>query len=140
MDHPTATLAHPNRSQTLRWLRFNLVGMLGFLLQTATLWTLVHWSGFPTALSVAIAVFVAVSHNFMWHERFTWRDRPRQERARRWLSFNAASGVLSLITNIGLTLAVIRVTGLPVVASNVIAVMSASLLNFLIADRVVFRG
>jgi dolichol-phosphate mannosyltransferase len=139
MDYPAAILPSHYRAHAHRWLRFNIVGLMGFILQTATLWTLVQWSGLSASVSVAIAVIVAVSHNFLWHERYTWRDRPRTERARRWLSFNASNGVISLITNVGLTLAVIRLTGLPVVASNIIAVISASLLNFVIADRLVFR-
>jgi putative flippase GtrA len=136
----TTTFPNPYRAQAHRWIRFNLIGVMGFALQTATLWTLVHWSGLPSSVSVAIAVLVAVSHNFLWHERFTWRDRPRTERARRWLSFNISTGVISLITNVGVTMVVMTLTGLPVVASNIIAVVSASLLNFLIADRLVFRG
>jgi len=140
MNLPSTTFPDPYRAQAHRWLRFNLVGVMGFALQTLTLWTLVHWSGLSSSVSIAIAVLVAVSHNFVWHERFTWRDRPRSERAWRWLSFNASNGLISLISNVGLTLVVIRLTGLPVVASNVIAVISASLLNFVIADRLVFRA
>jgi putative flippase GtrA len=140
MNLPSTTFPDPYRAQAHRWLRFNLVGVMGFALQTLTLWALVHWSGLPSSISIAIAVLVAVSHNFLWHERFTWPNRPRTERARRWLSFHVSNGLISLITNVGLTLAVIRLTGLPVVASNVIAVISASVLNFLIADRLVFRA
>jgi putative flippase GtrA len=131
---------HLHRTQTERWLRFNLVGIMGFSLQTLTLSALVRWSGLPATLSVAIAVLVAVSHNFLWHERFTWHDRPRDERAWRWLSFNASTGVISVISNIGVTMAVMTFTGLPVLTSNIIAVASASLLNFVISDRLVFRN
>jgi putative flippase GtrA len=127
------------RAQAIRWMRFNLVGVMGFILQAATLWALVRWSGLPSALSVTIAVLVAVSHNFVWHERFTWNDRPRHERARRWLSFNASTGVISVISNVIVTAAIMTVTGLPVLASNLIAVVAASLLNFVISDRLVFR-
>src|SRR5262245_18304759 len=112
MDHSTAVYPTHYREHAQRWLCCNVVGIMGFALQTATLWTLVHWSGLPASVSVAIAVLVAVSHNFVWHERYTWPGRPRHERARRWLSFNMANGLISLITNVGLTLFVIRLTGL----------------------------
>jgi putative flippase GtrA len=121
-------------------MRFNLVGLMGFLLQAATLWALVHWSGLPASVSIAIAVLVAVSHNFLWHERFTWGDRPRHERARRWVSFNASTGVISVISNVCVTAAIMTITGLPVLPSNFIAVIAASLVNFVISDRLVFRG
>lgn len=128
------------RTQAERWIRFNVVGLMGFALQTVTLWALIHWSGLPASVSVAIAVLVAVTHNFLWHERYTWRDRPRSERTRRWLSFNASTGVVSLITNVGITMIVMTLTGLPVLPANIIAVVSASLLNFVISDRLVFRA
>ena len=141
MDHPTTTtFPDPYRTQAHRWMRFNMIGMMGFGLQMLTLWTLVHWSGLPASISVAIAVLVAVSHNFLWHERFTWRDRPKTDRARRWLSFNASTGLISLISNLGVTMVVMTLTGLPVLPANIIAVTSASLLNFLISDRLVFRS
>jgi putative flippase GtrA len=121
-------------------MRFNLVGLMGFTLQAATLWALVHWSGLPASLSITIAVLVAVSHNFVWHERFTWSDRPRHERARRWLSFNASTGLISVISNVCVTTAIMMFTGLPVLPSNLIAVVAASLVNFVLSDRLVFRG
>jgi dolichol-phosphate mannosyltransferase len=136
--HPPQNWTYRCGAQTKRWLRFNAVGLMGFVLQALTLWALVHWSGLRASISVAIAVLVAVTHNFLWHERYTWRDRPRTERVRRWLSFNASNGVVSLISNIGVTMVLTTLTGLPILASNIIAVVFASLLNFLISDRLVF--
>ena len=61
----------------MRWVRFNIVGMMGFALQTVTLSLLVRWAGLSTGLAVTVAVLVAVSHNFLWHEYFTWPGLPR---------------------------------------------------------------
>jgi hypothetical protein len=68
-------------------MRFNLVGVMGFTLQTVTLWVLVQWAGASTSIAITVAVLAAVSHNFVWHERFTWRDLPREHRLKRWLPF-----------------------------------------------------
>ena len=57
----------------VRWLRFNLVGVMGFALQTVTLWLLVRGAGIGAVAGVTLAVLAAVSHNFAWHERFTCR-------------------------------------------------------------------
>jgi putative flippase GtrA len=137
---PTTTLPNTTLSHTGRWIRFNLVGLMGFMWQAVTLSALVRWGRLPASLAVTIAVLVAVSHNFFWHERFTWRDRPRAQRARRWLSFNASTGIISILSNVGMTMVVMTLTGLPLVASNFIAVVTASILNFVISDRLVFRN
>ena len=123
-----------------RWLRFNLVGVMGFVLQTAMLSMLVGWAGIRTAIAVVIAVLAAVSHNFFWHEHFTWPDLPRETRLKRWLSFHLSTGVVSILSNVGVTMAVMAATGLPAVAANIIAVAIVSAANFWVNDRLVFRS
>jgi putative flippase GtrA len=127
-------------SHRARWVRFNLVGLGGFIVQTSTLAVLVGWSGLPTRLAITLAVLAAVSHNFFWHERFTWSERRRDRRAQRWLSFNLSTGFLSVVSNVALTALVAAMSGLPVVAANVVAVLVVSVVNFFVADRLVFRG
>jgi putative flippase GtrA len=122
-----------------RWLRFNLVGVMGFVLQMAILSALVRWAGLRTAIAVVIAVLAAVSHNFFWHEHFTWPDLPRDARLKRWLSFHFSTGVVSILSNVIVTIAVMTATGLPVVAANIIAVAIVSTVNFWVNDRLVFR-
>ena len=122
-----------------RWLRFNLVGVMGFVLQTAILSGLVRWAGLHTAIAVVIAVLAAVSHNFFWHEHFTWPDLPRGARLKRWMSFHLSTGVVSILSNVIVTIAVMTATGLPVVAANIIAVAIVSSVNFWVNDRLVFR-
>ncbi len=120
-------------------MRFNLVGVMGFALQTATLWLLVRWAGVSAVVAITLAVMAAVSHNFVWHEHFTWPDLPRQQRLKRWLSFHVATGAISVLTNLGVTILVMTATALPVVPANVIAVALASVANFWINDRLIFR-
>jgi putative flippase GtrA len=80
-----------------------------------------------------------VSHNFAWHECFTWPNLPRSQRVRRWLAFHLSTGVISLLTNLGVTMLVMTATGLSVLPANVIAVAIASFANFWINDRLIFR-
>jgi dolichol-phosphate mannosyltransferase len=120
-------------------MRFNLVGVMGFALQTLTVWLLVRWAGASAAVAVTLAVLTAVSHNFVWHERFTWRDLPREHRLKRWWSFHMSTGTVSLLTNVGVTMAVMNLTGLPVLVANTIAVAIGSIVNFWINDRLIFR-
>lgn len=126
-------------NSAIRWLRFNLVGAMGFVLQTAVLWLLVRRMDVRTPVAIAIAVLAAVSHNFFWHECFTWPGLPREERLRRWLSFHLSTGLVSVISNLGVTMAVIAATGLSATMANAIAVGVVSIANFWISERVVFR-
>jgi len=81
-----------------------------------------------------------VSHNFVWHEHFTWPHLPREKRFNRWLAFQVSTGVVSVLTNLGITMIVMTATGLAVVPANIIAVALASFANFWINDRLIFRS
>ena len=130
----------PANRARIRWIRFNLVGAMGFSLQTLALWLLVRGAGLSAGVAITIAVLAAVSHNFVWHERFTWPNLPREKRFDRWLAFHISTGLVSVLTNLGITMIVMTATGLSVVPANVIAVALASFANFWINDRLIFRA
>jgi putative flippase GtrA len=48
-----------------------------------------------------LAVETAVLHNYLWHEKITWRDRPTSERLKlkRLLKFNVSNGAISILGN-----------------------------------------
>jgi putative flippase GtrA len=123
-----------------RFGRFAVVGLLGFIVQLAALWAL-DAAGAPTPLAVALAVACAVVHNFGWHERWTWSDRPARhamERCSRFARFVGLTLVTSVAGNVVLTVVVGQVLRLPVVPANAIAVGLLAMLNFAGADRGVF--
>lgn len=126
-------------TERARWFRFNIVGIAGFAVQMLTLAALQRWFAVPAGVAVTLAVLAAVSHNFLWHEHVTWPGRSHAGRWRRWLSFNASTGVISVLTNVIVTTIVAAITGAPLLLSNVIAVVTASLVNFWVSDRVVFN-
>ncbi|HUB01972.1 MAG TPA: GtrA family protein [Terriglobales bacterium] len=127
----------------LRCLKFNLVGGIGIAVQLGVL-SLLH-SGFHLDYLVAtiLAVEAAVIHNFLWHERFTWRDRPsahlRQSLAR-FVRFNLSNGAVSIAGNLAIMRALVGGLRVNYLIANLAAVTVCSLLNFLLSDRWVFRN
>ena len=139
----TTTVSAPShaRDAIRRWLKFNFVGAIGIVIQLAAL-TLFH-SGLHLDYlpATALAVEAAVIHNFLWHERFTWRDRPSAhapESLRRFLKFNATNGAVSIVGNLAIMRALVGGLQMNYVAANLIAVAVCSVANFLLSDRVVF--
>jgi putative flippase GtrA len=59
----------------IRWGKFNLVGAIGIFVQFAALFFLKSVVHFNYLSATALAVEIAVVHNFVWHERYTWADR-----------------------------------------------------------------
>jgi putative flippase GtrA len=125
----------------LRWARFNGVGLAGAVVQLAVLSALTRWLNVPIVLATAAAVEAAILHNFFWHQRWTWRDRPvaglRETLTRLW-RFHAVNGVVSLIGNIAVTTALVK-AGLHPVPANVVAILACSIVNYTAGNAYVFR-
>ncbi len=123
----------------MRFLRFNGIGVAGFLLQLAVLLALVH-AGTHYLAATALAVEAAVLHNFFWHERWTWRDRPASGRTRlsRLWRFHALNGLVSLAGNVLLMRLFVESFGLPALPANALAVLACSIVNYTAGDRLVF--
>jgi putative flippase GtrA len=122
----------------IRWLRFNAVGLMSVVVQLVVLQALVK-TGLHYLASTAIAVEVAVLHNFAWHARWTWKDRGPVNASSLW-RFHLGNGLLSLVSNLVLMKIFTGSLGLPVLPANLAAITLTSFLNFFVGDRWVFRG
>jgi putative flippase GtrA len=132
-----------DRRTFLRWIRFNAVGGIGIGVQLAALAIFRSWMKLDYLLATGLAVEIAVIHNFLWHERFTWADRPAKRPVRsliRLAKFNASNGAVSMAGNLVLMRLLVGEVKLNYVASNVIAIIICSLVNFLLSDRFVFEA
>jgi len=126
----------------LHWIKFNIVGVFGFALQTAALYVLTHTTLHISYLAAtAVAVELAVLNNFVWHQRWTWNDRPsitRKETLRRLARFNITTGLVSIAGNLLLMNLLVGRFGFPIAPANVASVATCSLLSFFLADRIAF--
>lgn len=125
----------------MRWWKFNAVGALGIVVQTAVLALLVHVVRWHYLLATPLAVEAAVLHNFFWHRRWTWADR-RQERAREvggaLLRFHLGNGLVSILGNIVFMRILVGTLLLEPVLANLLSIVFCSVVNYLLADRFVF--
>lgn len=124
-----------------RPLAFIVVGAGGFLVQSAILMALTWWGRWPVVPATALAVECALLANFLWHERWTWRERgDLTSRRQRLLRFHAGNGANSLIGTVALTWLGVHIAGLTPLAANAIAVAVVATANYHVADRWVFRA
>ena len=126
----------------IHFIRFNVVGILGFALQSGALFVLTH-GPHPVGylVATAAAVELAVLNNFVWHQRWTWKDRPSAttgETLRRLVKFNITNGAVSIAGNLGFMSILVGRLGLPIAGANVVSVAACSICNFFLADRIAF--
>ncbi|PYR22955.1 MAG: hypothetical protein DMF98_19375 [Acidobacteria bacterium] len=132
--------------------RFITVGALGFVVQIAAFAILTTVGRWPWLPATIVAVELAVVHNFLWHDRWTWRDRSGarhpsspaghrcvESRTTRFVRFNMTTGLTSIAGNAVLMAVSVGVMRLPGAAANVLAVVTMSVVNFVVSDRWVFQ-
>ena len=125
----------------LRWMKFNAVGGIGIVVQLAALAVLRSWMKLDYLLATGLAVEIAVIHNFLWHQRFTWADRPATRPMQslvRLVKFNASNGAVSIVGNLVVMRLLVGELKFNYVASNLLAIVVCSLVSFLLGDRFVF--
>ena len=123
-----------------RWLKFNFVGALGIGVQLGALALLAKVFGVPVLIATPIAVETAVLHNFVWHERYTWRDRTVKGSVwGRLLRFHAGNGLISIGGNVVFMALFYSLLHLPLLIANGCSIAACSLLNFAASEWFVFR-
>src|SRR4051794_23117104 len=84
-------------------------------------------------VATALAVEVAVLHNFVWHEKFTWRGEPRgtdRDVAIRLARFHAGNGLVSIVGNVVLMKVFADILRINTYLSMGLAIAICALANF----------
>lgn len=121
-----------------RFAKFSVVGAGGVAVQALTLALLLRGGGLHYLAATVLAVEASVLHNFVWHRKWTWRDRPQRRWVRMLLRFNLTNGSCSIAANLILMFLFAGLLELNPNAANLLAIGICSLINFTLSDRVVF--
>jgi putative flippase GtrA len=123
-----------------RWLVFNAVGAFGIVVQLTGIWLLAVVLQIHYLLATAMAVELAVLHNFCWHWHWTWADRGLLPGGglRRLLRFNVTTGVMSIAGNVAAMALLAGWLGLPYLVANLLSIAVCSIANFMVSDLFVF--
>ena len=148
MAERLVSLLPPRFQPMVRWrfIKFGLVGASGTVINIAVLYLaqehlLRGIADFHARLnfSIALAITVATISNFYWNRRLTWRDRTRntpQPALRLFLKYVMAAALSIVIQSL---LTKWLALHLHYLLANVIAIVLASVVNFIANDRLTFR-
>jgi len=128
----------------LRWLKFNFVGGLGIGVQFGCFALLASGLRVNYLTATPLAVEAALLHNFIWHERYTWKERTQdasrpRDVALRLLRFHAGNGLVSILGNLGLMRVFVGTLHWNAYIGTGLSIAICSLLNFAASEWFVFR-
>ena len=125
----------------IRWCKFNLVGAMGMVVQLAALAFFNRLTAGRYLLASAAALELTLLHNFAWHLHYTWRDR-RDPSALlgQLIRFHLSNGLVSMLGNLALMQILVHEARIPLLASNSIAILCCSLVNFCLGNNWAFAA
>ena len=125
----------------IRWGKFNLVGAVGMAVQLTSLALFNRCAPGHYLLASAAALEITLLHNFVAHLHYTWRDRRHNSALlAQLMRFHLSNGLVSLLGNLALMRFLVGVARLPLLASNIIAILCCSILNFCLGNNWAFAA
>jgi putative flippase GtrA len=125
----------------IRWGKFNLVGILGMVVQLAALALIDRCAPGHYLFATVAAIELALLHNFVWHTRYTWRDR--RDGSPLWIQcirFHLSNGLVSMVGNLAIMRFLVDDAHMLLLAANMIAILCCSIANFFLGDHWAFAG
>ncbi|MGH2583650.1 MAG: GtrA family protein [Dehalococcoidia bacterium] len=92
------------------------------------------WRAIPAN---AVAFLLSAQLNFALSRWFTWGDRRKLGPARRWLAFHGSIAGTALLNQ---CVFVVAQVATPDLVASALGIGAAAVVNFLLQDRLVFRG
>lgn len=117
----------PQRPLLVRLSKFLLVGGTGVFVNSLALLILFQWVHLPLLLASALAVELAITNNFCWNDRWTFRRTGIS--LRRFIRFNLVSLGGLIITTMTLWLLVGHL-GIYYLIANLLGIALATVWNF----------
>ena len=128
-------------STLIRWAKFNLVGAMGMVVQLGALALLNRCAAGHYLLASAAALELTLVHNFVWHLRYTWPDRRAPSALlAQLIRFLLSNGLVSMLGNLALMRLLVDGARIPVLASNSIAILCCSIVNFCLGNNWAFAA
>jgi putative flippase GtrA len=119
----------------VRWGKFNLVGAVGMVVQLGALTVFDRMAPGHYLYASSAAIEVTLLHNFVWHCRFTWRDRRDDAGVMARLArFHLSNGLVSMVGNLALMRVLVHDARMPVLAANCLAIVCCSVVKFCLGD------
>ena len=129
-----------------RFIKFGVVGASGTVINIAVLYVAQEYllrsiEDFHSRLnySIALAITLATISNFYWNRRLTWRDRRQEVHRSAFFLFSKYVMAAALSIVIQSLLTKWLASYLHYLLANVIAIVIASVANFVANDRLTFR-
>ncbi|GIV84438.1 MAG: hypothetical protein KatS3mg052_1445 [Candidatus Roseilinea sp.] len=149
-------LAHRNKPEIKRFVKFAVVGAVGLVIDIGLLNVFERHLGMPVPLAVALAFIIAATHNFIWNRLWVYPESRAQRKRRQmpvFLAVNAAgllinelifllfqAPITALVRLIPIPFFQAHYRGIGLNVTKLVAAVVVMLWNFFVNRFVTFRN
>lgn len=127
-----------------RFARFVVAGSGGFVVQLVAVAGLLELNA-HYLVAIVLGVEAGIIVNFFAHQMWTWRDRGAEgakgaSLLERFVRYHLLASLTSVFGSLFLSAYFVEITGLHPVVANLSSIVALSVVNFVSADRLVFKA
>lgn len=122
-----------------RILKFSMVGAIGVMVNTCTLYVLTDFFQILYMISSIFAIEISILSNFFLNNIWTWKDRKKKSLPQRIFQYHISVGIVAILANWLLLILLTELLGLYYLFSNLVGIGVGTLANFVINDLWTFR-
>lgn len=125
-----------------RIVKFQLVALGGTVVNMGLLYLLKGRLHTPLLISGALAIELAIIHNFTWHYFWTWRERVGhtvKDYLQRLFHYNLVTASIDFIVNLTVLYVLTKYYGVYYLFANLIGMAAGPILKFVANEFLVFR-
>lgn len=125
-----------------RILSFQFIGWIGTAINLAVLWFCYDVLSWPLLVSGALAIEIAIIHNFAWYYFWTWNDRVAFT-VRNFITlfarYNIFTAAIDFVIRLGILWILTEYFGVHYLISDVIGMFIAPILKYITNDAYIFN-
>lgn len=124
-----------------RILSFQLIGWIGTAVNLFILWLCYDLLSWPLLVSGALAIEIAIIHNFIWYYCWTWNDRVSftiQNFFTLFVRYNIVTAAIDFVIRLGILWILTEYVGIHYLISDVVGMFIAPLLKYITNDAYIF--
>lgn len=125
-----------------RILSFQFIGWIGTAVNLAVLWLCYDVLDWPLLVSGALAIEVAIIHNFVWYYFWTWNDRvvyTLRDFLTLFVRYNIFTAAIDFFIRLGILWVLTEYFGIHYIISDIAGMFIAPLLKYITNDAYIFN-
>ena len=135
-------ISKKKKSKIKKFIKFQIVALGGTVVNMFVIWLLKEHLHLHLMISAAIAIELAIIHNFTWHYFVTWKDGVKEYTFKNYLvtlfKYNVVTASLDYLVNLSVLWVLNQYLGVNYLIAHLIGMSCTPIFKFLANEFIIF--